>query len=269
MAFSAITARGSAVSNTSATTINDLPSANITVGKILFVSVTSDNIQTTSGASTNHTLSDTKGNTWNKVFELTSSAGAANDGSTTSLWWSKITTEILTTDSITATFSSAVVDAIISLVETTVGAGKTVDFETNYTEALSGTSISRALSGLTSREYLFFGLLGAEGEDTAKTPIANYVEQFDLVSSTTGLADVNVQQHVGTRILTGTGDTWTSSAVTFTNGIQTLTAFYEIDEPVSSVKVKVGGVFTDVSPKVKVGGVFTLSNPKVKVSGIF
>jgi len=234
MAFSAVTARGSNTSNTNGTTLSVSPSANLLVDEIVFFSVTTDNIATVDGASTNHSVADSQGNTWNKVFEVTETDGAGNDGSTTSLWWSRISTQIGTGDSVTATFSNTISDKVISLVEVTVGAGKTVAFETGYTASVSGTSLSHTLSGLTSREYLFFGLFGAEGEDTAKTPTTNYTEQFDLVSSTAGAADANCQQHVQTRILTATSSGAVSStAVTFTSGIQSVTGFYEIDAPVN------------------------------------
>ncbi|QQS39286.1 glycosyltransferase [Candidatus Woesebacteria bacterium] len=234
-AISGITARNYAVENSSDTTIAVSPDAAITVGKIAIVSCVTDNTATSDGPSTDHSLSDTDGHTWNKVFEETDSAGAAADGSTTSLWWTKVTSEIGTGDSITLTLGTARSDKIIAIVEATVGAGNT--FVAIPSSAIdhsnSATSLSDVQSGLTNREYLFFGLFGAEGEDTAKTPIANYTEQHDRVSTTTGTAAVNVQMHVGTRILTGTGDTWTSSAVTFTNGIQSLTAFYEVSSTIT------------------------------------
>lgn len=228
-AFSSPTARGSAVENSSDGSIAVSPTANITVGKILFVAAVTDNTATADGASTDHSsLADTDNHTWNKVFEETDSAGAAADGSTTSLWWTRVQTQIDTSDSITLTLGTNRTDKIIALVEVTVAAGYTITASTDTpTHSDSATSLSETRSSLTSREYLFFGLFGAEGEDTAKTPIANYSELHDLVSATAGNADTNVQMHIGTRILTGTGDTWTSSAVTFTNGIQSLPVFFE------------------------------------------
>jgi hypothetical protein len=247
MAFSSVTARGSNVSNANGTTLAVSPSANLTVGKIVFACCTSDNESTTDGATTMHSVGDSVGgNTWTKIFEATETDGAANDGSTTSLWWTKVKTQIGTGASITLTLGSSRSDKIISIFEVTVGANKTLQSSfsgfTGFTPSASGTSLSHTLSSLTSREYLLVGLFGAEGEDTAKTPDADYTELFDLVSTTAGAADANVQQHVQTRIATLTGDTVTSSDVTFTSGIQSLTACYEVDDLVGSVAPPAGNI---------------------------
>ncbi|MEK7583971.1 MAG: hypothetical protein AAB490_01895 [Patescibacteria group bacterium] len=236
--FSGIASRGSATLSGTGSTLAVSPTANLTAGKIVIVSAVSDNEDATDGATTFHSVSDTQGHTWNKVFEETETDGAADDGSTSSLWWTKVQTEIATTDSITLTLGASKSDAVIALVEATVASGNTVvALAPTPTHSTSGTSLSNVRSSLTSREYLFFGLFGAEGEDTAKTAITNYAEQHDLVSTTAGQAIANVQMHVGTRILTGTGDTWTSSAVTFTNGMQSLTAFYETASAAPTITV--------------------------------
>lgn len=229
-AFTAVAARGSLASGTGNTNVYSVsPSADLVVGKIIIVSAVSDNEDTTSGATSFHAVTDSQNHTWTKVFEETDTDGVADDGSTTSLWWTKVRTQISTTDSITVTLGASKTDIIISVVEATIAAGNTVmTSSVTPVHSASGTTLSQTRSGLTSRQYLLFGLFGAEGEDTAKSPIANYAEQFDLVSTTAGSATANVQMHVGTRVLTGTGDTWTSSAVTFTNAIQSLTAFYEV-----------------------------------------
>ncbi|OGY90732.1 MAG: hypothetical protein A3B31_03665 [Candidatus Komeilibacteria bacterium RIFCSPLOWO2_01_FULL_53_11] len=237
-AFSAVTARGSATLSGTGSSLAVSPDSNLTVGKIVIAAVVSDNEDTADGATTLHTVSDTHGHTWTKVFEETETDGAADDGSTTSLWWTKVQTAITTSDSITLALGTSKSDALIALVEVSIAAGATVAaVSPSPTHSASGTSLSDSLSSLTSRQYLFFGLFGAEGEDTAKTPIANYTERHDLVSTTAGQAPTNVQMHVGTRILTGTGDTWTSSAVSFTNGTQSLAAFYEITSSAPTITV--------------------------------
>jgi hypothetical protein len=240
MAFSAVTSRGSAVSNASGTTITRSPTADITAGKICIVQVVSDNLATANGTSNNLTLSDTDSHTWTKVYENTDSDGAAADGSTTSLWWTKVTSTISTADVITCTFSSAVVDKIISVFEVTIGSGNTVaTILSTIVRSDSATELSASLSSLTNREYLYVGSFGAEGEDTAKTAIAGYTELFDLVSSTTGVPAVNVQSHIGTKIETSTGTTWTSSAVTFTNGTQAVVAFYEVQGVINNIVLNI------------------------------
>lgn len=230
MAFSGIAFLGWAPSTVTHASLAVSPTAALTVGKEIFVSCVSDNLTTTEGPTTYHLVTDSKGHTWTKVFEETDTDGAAADGSTTSLWTTKITTQIETTDSITNTYQGGSNDAgIIAIVEAVVGAGQTVAWETpGLTHSNSGTDIAASLTGLPSREYLFFGLHGAEGNDAAKTAIAGYTEQLDNRSGANSVTDVHI--HIGTRILTGTEDTWHSTSTTFTNGIQSLTGFYEVAE---------------------------------------
>jgi hypothetical protein len=200
------------------------------VDKEILIWCVSNNNNTTDGATSYHLVTDTHGHTWEKVFELTETDGAVADGCTVSLWRTKVTTEIGTGNSITNTYQGANNAAgIIHIVEAVVGAGNTLAWETPATTidtSMSAEAISATLSGLTNREYLFFGALGAESNDNSKTPIANYTERFDSRSGSSSTADV--AGHVGTRILTGTGDTWTTSAMTGTSVIQSLTAFYEV-----------------------------------------
>ena len=251
-AFSSPTARGSGVrAESSGTTVAVTPSDNITVGKVAFFACVTDNTATANGASTNHdSVADTDTHTWTKVFEETDSDGAAEDGSTMSLWFTKVTTQIDTTDSVTLTIDTARLDGVCGLFEVTVGTGKTVTYSADTpTHSDSGTSLSETLSSLTSREYLFFGFLGTEGEDNLKTALVNYSELLDSRSSATGVADLNVMIHVATRILTGEGDTWTSSAATFTNGMQSLTAFYEVPTAVLMATTTFGVLDTQTNPE--------------------
>lgn len=244
MAFSGVAARGSITASSFGSTLVLNPSANIVAGKIAFISVTTDNLAIVDGNTTNHSISDSKGNTWNKVFEVTDTDGAVNDGITVSLWWSKVGTDILTTDSVTLTLTGSMNDRTISLGEATIGTGNTLAFYTGYTPSASGTSLAHTLSSLPSREYFLLGLFGSEGEDSSKTPEPGYTEAFDLISSTSGAADVNNQQHVQVKIATLTGDTVASTTVTYTNGIQSLTAFYEVSSgPVTyDESVSIGSV---------------------------
>ena len=229
MTISAVTGRGQAVNSASHASLAMSPSSALTVGKEIFAACVTDNVDTTDGATSYHLVTDTHGHTWQKVFEETETDGAAADGCTVSLWMTKVTTQIEITENITNTYQGASNAAgIITCTECVVGAGMTLAWEPTAMARDSTDPSSVSLSGLTDREYLFFGLFGAEGNDNAKTPIANYTERFDARSGSSSTADVCI--HVGTRILTGTGDTWESSAITVTNALQTLTAFYEVAE---------------------------------------
>lgn len=227
MAFSAVTAVGFTVGSVSASTLVLTVTANVTVGQILFIAAVSDNIAPDDGDTTSHDIADSSGNTYTRVFERTVGGGGAGGGSTTSLWFTKVTTQLTSASgTVTLTLASAVTDSVITAVSATIGTGNTVAFTTGNTPSATGSSLSHTLSGLTNQEYLFFGLMGAEGEDTSKATGANYTEHHDRISSAGGAANTNVQIHVQTRILTGTGDTVTST-LDYTDGLQSLTAFYE------------------------------------------
>lgn len=229
MAFSGVVSRGFGVRTTSGTDVTKSPDSAIAVGKICIVQVVTDNIATSDGSSSNHTLSDTDGHTWTKVYEHTDSAGAALDGSTTSLWWTKVTSEIGTSDVITCTINGSITAGILCIVEASVASGYTVKtILSTIASSDSATTLSASLSSLTSREYLYIGSFGAEGADLAKTPISGYTELHDRVSSADGSATLNVQAHVAYKIETSTGTTWTSLYATFTNGTQAVVAFYEV-----------------------------------------
>jgi hypothetical protein len=223
-AISGVTGRGSAVSNASGTTLAVSPTANLTVGKVVFVVSVSDNNQTTDGASTFHSISDTQNHTWTKITEYTETDGAANDGVTVSVFATKVTTQITTANSITLTLGAAKTDKIIGVFEATFDTGMTF---ANAQTGVGQNSLTAAVSALTSREYLLIGHGGSEGTDAAKTPSTNYTELFDARSANT-TADTDVAIHTQYRIATLTADSITSAAWTNTNVMQTLSAVYQV-----------------------------------------
>src|SRR3972149_1764667 len=242
-AFGTPTARGSAVenSNDNSIVVTSL-SGNIVVGRIAIVQCVSDNNDTANGATTFHSLADTDTHTWTRVYEETDSDGAADDGSTTSLWWTKVVTQIDTTDSITCTLGANKTDKTLAVFEVTVAAGNTVSTSgtvasPTHSDSGTNTTISSTLSSITSREYLLVGSFGAEGE-TGKNPDTSpvYTELYDLVSTTSGLPAANIQNHLQYRIATVTGETADSLNVTWTNATQTLVGFYEVALPSTYVQ---------------------------------
>ena len=226
MAIVNITARGSAVSNTSTTTLAMNPTANLVVGRIVFVSCASDNNQTTDGASTFHSVSDSQGHVWTKICEYTDSDGASNDGSVVSLFATKVRALIATTDTITLTLGAAKTDKIICAFEATFNINKT--FAVAQVGVGQG-ALAASVSGLTSREYLLIGAGASEGNDNTKTADADYTERFDLRTGS-GTANTEICNHVQTRVATLTSDTCTSTGWTNTNPVQTLSAIYEADD---------------------------------------
>lgn len=229
MAISAPTARGTIGERVSDTSTAISPSAAITVGKIACLSVCTDNIQTTDGASTNHSVTDTDGHTWTKIFEHTESSGVAADGVTSSLWMTKVTAEIGTGDAVTLTLTGAVLSKALVLFEFTVGAGNTFAVEgVNHTLNPSGAGTETVtLGSLTSREYLFCGSFAGENE-TLTTEDSQYTNMGQARSSTSGVADTNVTLTAGVRILTGTTDTYNTAGAGPGSNLTSLAAIYEV-----------------------------------------
>jgi len=267
--FGTPTGRGQAADEVSDTTIIANPSANLAAGVIVFVTGVTDNVATADGATTLHSISDTDSNTWIKVYEETETDGAAGDGTTTSVWWTKVVTQIDTTDSITLTTSSAVGAKMINVVSVTVGAGNTLASTTGYTGVSHFTSgnPSQALSSLTNREYLFFGLTGAESADTLST-CTGYTELYD--DRTANNAPSSQANHICYLVSTTTGSTFTTSSFTFTNALASLTGFYEITAPTAALT----GTITSstLESDIVTGGktiILTLTNAKWIASGSF
>jgi hypothetical protein len=233
-AISAVTSRGSAVTGTgNNSSLGRAPTANITVGKIAFFAVATDNESTTDGCGgTLHTLTGSAGNTWTKLLECTETDGGSDDGVTISLFATKVTTQISTSDTVTVSFNTSRSDIIVMLFEATVGAGNTLEVaQIGQGQA----TLTAAVSGLVSQSYLLLYLAGAEGEDNSKSPTTNYTELFDLLTTTSGPLDTNISAYVQTRIATLTSSSALPTAWTFTNPFSSLTALFEESLPTLSI----------------------------------
>lgn len=240
MAFSAVTERGSASEKVSDTSLGVSPSANLTVGKIVFAVLAFDNIAIVDGASTtNDTLTDTDGHTWTKVAERTrTGAGVAADGVTGSLWWTKVTTQIDTTDTVTFNVDSAVTAKVIGLFGVTVGAGQTIQLVQSAFEEFLGTATTgMTLSSLPSKEYLLLGICWNESNQLIWTEDADYTNVYaaEGIGSTGGGATTNVTLEVGYRIATLTTDTFDVGGLINTDHAAAFFAFEEVAEAGAAV----------------------------------
>jgi len=196
MAFSAITVRGSMTHEISSSTIGMNPSANLVVGKLVFVNYVTDNLATVREPSNNHVSVDDNavGNTWRKLYEFTESDGAAADGVTISGWACKVVTQISTSNIITLTVSANVLCKIITCFEVTSDLGSV----SIQTIGAGFTTLTSCVYSMPSKEYLLIYHAGAEGTDVAKTPPSGYDERFDLRTGT----GASVTCEVATKIAT-------------------------------------------------------------------
>lgn len=256
MAFSSVAGRGITGERVSGNSITRaIANGNVTVGEILFAALLTDNLQTTGGSSSNHTtMTDTKGNTWTKLFEETDTDGAAADGITYSLWFSKVTTQLVEiTDSVTAGTSAAVTSKAFALFRVLVAAGKTIALEN---VAYGHSAATATLSSLTSREYLFLGIHCGENETITIGEDADYTEiHIEARSETTGGEQTNVTLHQGSRIATLTGDTYTVGGTGTGNLLTILAAIKEVD-PGGGTQTLDGALFTK-APTFSTGAITT------------
>lgn len=248
MAFSAVTHRGFGFEKLSDLTWVISPASNIVVGKIAFVHAVTDNTATTSGATTTHTsiVDNADGNAWAKVYERTApGTPAAGTGTTHSLWWKKIATQIGTGNTITLTVTANAAAKSINVFEATI-TGSTIQLADDGTpegfQEGSATSASVATSGMTSQEYLHIGCLARESDTTTYTADADYTNLTSPAGQVTtgGGAATNQGSFVATRIATLTGDTWAVSWTGTTDIAAALVAFEEVvgDQPLT------GALFT-------------------------
>lgn len=210
--FTFIAHRGAANTKSSGTTLSLTPSSNIIVGRVAVIRAVSDNIQTTDGTSTLHTISDDSGNTWTKVKEHTFGGGAAGAGVTVSLWASHITTTITTSDNITLTTGSSVDAKGLSVDEFSLPADYTLEVVGNAGDQGTGTSPTTNLSGLSSSEYLWLGAVGIEGPSGDSFTQDSDYTTLTSTGTTGGSVDSNITIRGGYRDYTGTGDTYNVTA---------------------------------------------------------
>ncbi len=216
MTITNVGAVGSAQNKTAGSSIVVNPTATLDVGDIIFARCVSDNLGTTTADSTEHTVTDSKGNTWIRDKERRFSAGAADDGVVISLWRCKITTQILTTDTVTLTLTSSRTSKGIDLHKWTVDAGNSLAVRAVVASNGTGTAVSIGVTGLTSTvTYGFLGTLGAEGptSDTfTSDPDAGWFSHT-AGGTTGGTATGNVASRQQRRLATpslssGTAETW-------------------------------------------------------------
>jgi hypothetical protein len=147
--------------------------AAVAAGNVVFVMVAKDNVSTTDGNTNEVTsVTDTKGNTYTKALEFCNGQAAAAGGATIALYYSKLTTGLTTSDTVTANFSSAIVAKVVyaqgfSMTSTT----STVAIDKTATQADDATDpSSMALSGLTSGiNYICIRCVAAETNVTTWT----------------------------------------------------------------------------------------------------
>jgi len=186
--------------------------ATINAGRLAILILALDNRSTADGQTSDVTnVTDTKGNTWTKAGEYTNTVGgAAADGATVAVWYSVITTQLTTSDTITTTYSGAVVAKGALCEVFSMGAVSTVSIA-GTVQVLANDNAdagSMTISGLSSAEYLFFRAIASETDTrTMSATTASYTTTTGVLSGTGGSEKGHMAGTIEYRILTGTSST--------------------------------------------------------------
>ena len=217
-AVGSLGAASSKSSNQASLTLNT--TAVLEVGRVAVVLVAVDNSQTTDGdesAVTN--LTDTAGNTYNKIREFTNGQGAAQAGACISVWYTKAAFQLNSGQQITASFSNATSRdaAAISAWKFALALGGVISVAGSTTLANDNADPGSLDLSLPSGEYLWIRAQAHErpGSDTYTKTVA-YEGTFDKIGTTGGPATGNMTVAGEFDILTATSNpsnpAWSSAA---------------------------------------------------------
>lgn len=208
MAWGTGTARGSGQSKAGATSFEINPSSAVPVGEVLVVIVSKDNTSTVNGDNSEvtsvraRTAADGGGTVLldlTKGVEFTNSQGAAAGGSTVSIWFGKVTTQIETTHFIRAEFSASTAAKMLTTASFTIGASNTPTGKgSNSAEGDATTTPTVTLSGQGVGELLWIGGVAVEGPNgDTYTEDADFTGVTLAKNGTTGGGAVTNQWGVG------------------------------------------------------------------------
>ena len=179
------------------------------VGGCIIVSTAWDNTDTADGETTRLSCTDSAGNTYTKAVEFTNGQGAAAAGATVAVFFTDVTVDLPVGGTITVTCDTArtVKVAAARWFDKTVRTNTTtaISYQTNAGDAADPASMT--ISGLPSREYLFFHAVGLEGLTTdVITYSTNYTSTNGDGTNNGGAADTNMNVRSEWRVLNWTGD---------------------------------------------------------------
>lgn len=228
MAWAFVANRGISTNKAAIDPLVITPLATISAGSILVVFAAFDS--SLNGASDIGPVTDSKGNTYSLVLE------AFPQGSETlaqiAIYASKLTAELTTADTVSIQNNSLRSALCGGLSQFSVAAGKTFSVAGTNTADGNGTTPSATISGLSSIERLWFGLVGVEGPNTDSfTQDADYANATVTGTSGAGAAS-NMSLRTGTRIATLTGDTY-NPTITGRDWTCGLAALDEVDDVVT------------------------------------
>lgn len=214
MAIASVGTLGTGTHSTSANSFTHVTATNaLAAGDFALLAIVTDNIQTTTGNSSDHT-GVSGGGTWEKLGEYTNGQSAAGAGVTTSLWLLQATGAVNIGTTITMSLSGAVVDKTSSAWKFTKGAGMRIRLSIPFTlnpvanavNASNGFGSSALTSSpSTSAARLYFRAMGKEANSTTALTVSSGFTTITAQRSRNNAAAVLVRGEF--RINTSTGET--------------------------------------------------------------
>lgn len=211
MAWGAVGGAGLFQDTSAGTSITGTVTATIEAGNVALVVVAIDNLGTSDGDNSEVTsVTDSAGNTYQKLGEFTNANGSAGAGATVSVWASVLATQLVSTvGTVTANFSGSVTASAMIVHEFTVTAGAELTVagtvQTLANDAADPGSMS--LSGLTSREYLYVRCIASESNSTAVITTSASFTTLSRSVANTGTSATSMGARGEFRINTSTGET--------------------------------------------------------------
>lgn len=228
MAFAFVSNHGSVGVESSAASIAvGVAVANIPVGRLAYAYFVSDNQSSGEDTTLHQSVADSKGNTWTKVKEVSGRTGAAADsGSTTSLWYSVITTELVaSTDTVTLTLSTAKVARVGCLTSYSFANGVQLDDANGSPQHSTTPSVTSAT--LASASRLWLGLMGQDhGGTLGFSEDGDYTSRQNIGSGSNNTSGVRVW--LAERIATLTADTYNPTKTTAADESMIIAAFQDV-----------------------------------------
>jgi len=185
---------------------------------VMFLCVASNNISDTDGATNTHTsITDPRGNTWNKAIEFTNSQGSAGNGAAVSLWYSKLDTFYEVGDVVTANFSDNVAAKAIVIFEANASVSPTVTAPNTTSRQDDGADPGSLDLTTLNEEHLWVRCIAHEGPEDATTysKTAAYDRTLCCAGTTGAGAASNMAVTGEFDIFTGTSNpsdpTWSGS----------------------------------------------------------
>ncbi len=219
MAIGTPTYNGGATTNAGGTSFAVSPSTSIGADNYVLLVINRDNNSTTDGDNGEVTgVTDTQGNTWTKLKEMTNGQGAANGGTMISVWGCRPSGTYGTTQA-TVTFGAARDALSCYFIAVPIASGVSLQLDGSASNAIDATTGfgSSGLTGLASKERVWIRACCKEGNGTTAITATSGWTSFGLTGQNgpTITAANHIMYRAEYKVATSTGETsnptWSTS----------------------------------------------------------